>query len=593
MRAWKVWSVFALLIVIVLAAMGWMSGAALELDRQARVEENVRLALWRMESTLAPLVTREAARPYFVYSAFYPADRAYTRMYGNFDKGDVLIPSPLLSETSPYVILHFQVDEAGAWSSPQAPEGPALALAVGGPGLADRLTTAAGRLAALRGAIDGQILWARMPPDDPALADRSMFISNIGGAGRYTLEPQLQQRAQGQQVPKSDEWSQRAQIVEFNNVLQNVGTNSAQIAQAPSGGVEVGLLRPAWFADRLLLVRRAEILGKRYLQGCWLDWPALRARLLADIADLLPAATLEPLGAGEVNGQAHLLASLPIRLEPGRTAPTSVGAPSPIVFWLRIAWVCVAAALAAVGGLLAAALAFSERRRAFVSAVSHELRTPLTTFRMFTEMLAGGMVRDESKQREYHQILHAEAGRLGHMVENVLAYARLERGRQIHCDGSTALDAIRGRMAPQLVERLDKAGWRLEVGGAEEAWGATMRADATAVEQILINLIDNAVKYAAGGPERRIHLDAERPRAGWVRLVVWDHGPGIAAGEARAIFRPFHKSAGRAAATAPGIGLGLALSRRLARQMGGELNLMKMNGRGGCFSLDLPAGEGT
>ena len=76
-----------------------------------------------------------------------------------------------------------------------------------------------------------------------------------------------------------------------------------------------------------------------------------------------------------------------------------------------------------------------------------------------------------------------------------------------------------------------------------------------------------------------------------MRLLVWDHGPGILEKDARAIFRPFHKSAAKAAVSAPGIGLGLALSRRLAREMGGDLILMKMDGRGAGFALDLPKSE--
>ena len=96
---------------------------------------------------------------------------------------------------------------------------------------------------------------------------------------------------------------------------------------------------------------------------------------------------------------------------------------SPIFLSLGIAWACVLLAATAVAGLLAGVMRLSARRASFVSAVTHELRTPLTTFQMYAEMLADGMVPEESKQKEYLATLRAEAGRLIHLVENVLAYA--------------------------------------------------------------------------------------------------------------------------------------------------------------------------
>src|SRR4029450_11528739 len=101
---------------------------------------------------------------------------------------------------------------------------------------------------------------------------------------------------------------------------------------------------------------------------------------------------------------------------------------SPIRFALCLAWGCMMLAVAAVMMLLQGPLSLSQRRGAFVSAVTHELRTPLTTFKMYSEMLADGMVTEENKRQQYLATLCSEANRLSHLVENVLAYARLERG---------------------------------------------------------------------------------------------------------------------------------------------------------------------
>jgi len=114
-----------------------------------------------------------------------------------------------------------------------------------------------------------------------------------------------------------------------------------------------------------------------------------------------------------------------------------------------------------------------------------------------------------------------------------------------------------------------------------------LRMDRSAVERILFNLVDNACKYARAAADRRIHLDcASDARA--VGLTVSDHGPGIEAGEVRRLFRPFHKSARDAAQSAPGVGLGLALSRRLARALGGDLSVVRGRADGAAFCLRLP-----
>ena len=91
--------------------------------RQAALEENLQLALWRMDSALAPLMAEESARPYFTYSPLYPAERAFTCMFAEIRKGDVLMPSPLLTFTSPQIRLHFQYGPDGRLSSPQVPAG--------------------------------------------------------------------------------------------------------------------------------------------------------------------------------------------------------------------------------------------------------------------------------------------------------------------------------------------------------------------------------------------------------------------------------------------------------------------------------------
>jgi signal transduction histidine kinase len=114
-----------------------------------------------------------------------------------------------------------------------------------------------------------------------------------------------------------------------------------------------------------------------------------------------------------------------------------------------------------------------------------------------------------------------------------------------------------------------------------------VKTNVSAVEQILFNLVDNACKYAAVAEDKRIHLIL-REEDGNALLRVEDHGPGIAPEMRRRLFRSFSKSAKEAAHSAPGVGLGLALSRRLARDLGGELRYSEQSAQGACFILRLP-----
>jgi signal transduction histidine kinase len=264
---------------------------------------------------------------------------------------------------------------------------------------------------------------------------------------------------------------------------------------------------------------------------------------------------------------------------------------SPIRLSLLIAWACILLAAGAVAVLLMGAVTLSERRGAFVSAVTHELRTPLTTFRMYTEMLSEQMVPDEAKRMSYVNTLRVEADRLSHLVENVLSYARLERGRVGGRVEVTTFKDLLEKVGKRLADRAEQGGMKLMIDSGESSADALrIHTDPSAVEQILFNLVDNACKYAVSSATKEIHI-TPRQNGSKAELRIRDHGPGFSVKEKRSLFQPFSKSARQAAHSAPGVGLGLALSRRLAREMGGDLSLAEMPDGGACFVLTLPLAQ--
>ncbi len=220
-----------------------------------------------------------------------------------------------------------------------------------------------------------------------------------------------------------------------------------------------------------------------------------RLQLLARIAAILPDADLVPVTDPDSARVGRLLAVLPVQLVVPRVElvldPWSSSRIS-----LIIAWLFLTLATLAVAMLLRGVVALSERRAAFVSAVTHELRTPLTTFHLYAEMLAAGMVSDPQQRQTYLETLQVEADRLSHLVENVLLYARLERGAGPQRSEHVAVAAVLARVGPRLADRAAQAGMTLEIEADEASRSVQVTMDPAAVEQILMNLVDNACKSA-------------------------------------------------------------------------------------------------
>jgi signal transduction histidine kinase len=570
-----VWLIFGFCVVLAAGAMARLGATALDLERaeakarrQAALEENLQLALWRMDSALAPLMAEESARPYFAYSPLYPAERAFTCMFAEIQKGDVLMPSSLLTFTSPQVRLHFQYGPDGRLSSPQVPAGNMRDLAESRyltPELIDQATR---RLNELDKLVSRKDLAAALAVEEPATSASTNPVLAVGPVSQSRSSQEFMMRS------RSTKLAQNSQVAEA-------------LPSSARSTLHQGPLQVVWIGPALVLARRVHVEEGTFLQGCWLDWDVIRRDLVASVADLLPNASLEPVPTPAPGSlvPARMLASIPARLVPG-FSPDEPALPwSPVRLSLWIAWACLTLAAVSVGLVLRGALSLSERRGTFVSAVTHELRTPLTTFRLYTEMLDEGMVVGAETQRTYLKTLRSEADRLGHLVENVLAFARLERGRAADGREIVAPADLLDRLVPRLAARAGQAGMELMVSPLDIQ--GNVRVDLSVVDQILSNLVDNAVKYAGSASDRRIHLELA-PAGRWLSLSVRDHGPGLPPKVVRRLFRPFSKSAHDAAQSAPGVGLGLALSRRLARALGGDLRLCENTPLGASFSLAIP-----
>ena len=216
----------------------------------------------------------------------------------------------------------------------------------------------------------------------------------------------------------------------------------------------------------------------------------------------------------------------------------------------------------------------------FIANVSHELKTPLTVVRMFSDLLRTGRVASPEKRTQYLEIICTESERLSALIDNVLDFSALERGRLRY-------ELRLGDPVEVLERALETSRHRMEREGTDISFTCPehvpeLKMDAEALLLAVVNLLDNAVKYGGGAP---VELSLElKPR--WVEVRVRDHGEGILPADLRRVFERFYRS--RRDAGTRGSGIGLSLVARIAEAHGGRAHAENAPDGGAIVSFTLP-----
>jgi signal transduction histidine kinase len=210
----------------------------------------------------------------------------------------------------------------------------------------------------------------------------------------------------------------------------------------------------------------------------------------------------------------------------------------------------------------------------FVSAVSHELKTPLTSIRMYGEMLREGWVMDD-KKLEYYGYIHDESERLTRLINNVLQLARMTRnGLQVQLKSVSAgelMDMIHSKIASQAT----RAGFDLKLSCASGCEFRTLQVDPDYFTQVIINLVDNAIKFSVKAEKKAIDIECHEQQDRLV-FTVRDYGPGIAKDQMKKIFKLFYRSENELTRETVGTGIGLALVQQLTRAMNGSVAVVNI-----------------
>jgi len=664
----KLWWAFWGGVFLIVAALSWASISVYTLEARSAVsramnqrQELIRLALWRMDSRLAPMIALEAARPIEDYDSVldervdavglssekrtaaggeqYAYEGGEGGLYnrGFFEINELGSTKGSGREADAIAMLtksQQQVLDEGLISQDSdssmgaselesglaGPDAFTLDRSISLPAESEADYVARQKIANI--AQNSQALSASLVLEEMVDASPAPTSRLFSGASKdLASEIPSEHKAAGKERPE------RASTDLNDDQIDSHTTGYAGSGQLDDGNQAkrddlaiqdvIGAIEPRWVlrddgTHELILTRTIQRGGNPVVQGVWLDWASISSELLGSIRDLLPTSTLVPItsdraqlpsGKGSTKGKQlpeYRLATVPVSFIPGGAVEIAGDELTPAMLAMLITWIAVIMAMVAVGLVLRTVLTLSARRAHFVGAVTHELRTPLTTFRLYSQMLADGMVTDESVRKEYLNTLKRESDRLTGIVENVLEYARISRQRygkdKPKGEQKLSVGELIARVVPPMSRLGEQAGMDLVVSDeTSDSAERTVTLDPHAIERIMMNLMDNACKYASGlgdvdpgqDPDLRVHLDASIGGDSLL-LVVADHGPGVPSRDRRKIFGEFIRGSSSALRDRSGLGLGLALSRGLAVEMGGDLSLVRKRGHGAEFELRIP-----
>lgn len=250
---------------------------------------------------------------------------------------------------------------------------------------------------------------------------------------------------------------------------------------------------------------------------------------------------------------------------------------------IAIVLLAVTLGLASLWRSATAQIRLAQKKDDFISAVSHELRTPLTSIRMYAEMLEKNWVKSPEKAAEYYGNMRQESERLSRLIENVLDFSRIQRGRKKYAfnagDINKCVEDVVEMMRPYAAQKGFSI--RTEPGQIEQA-----TFDSDAVTQIVVNLLDNAIKYAREAADKTITVRT-RTDGKFTVIEVEDHGPGVPHRQRNKIFEQFYRPTAEATRETAGTGLGLALVKRFAEAHNGFVEIISAKPTGAIFRVAL------
>ena len=247
-----------------------------------------------------------------------------------------------------------------------------------------------------------------------------------------------------------------------------------------------------------------------------------------------------------------------------------------------LGWVTLVLLLVFLGGFTAvyrvglSQINLARQQQDFVASVSHELKTPLTSIRMYGEILKEGWA-DEEKRQRYYEFIHDESERLSRLISNVLQLARISRNEPQFDMQQVAVAELMANTESKISSQVERAGFELRFIQDESVNDATISIDEDCFTQIIINLVDNAIKFSKDAAEKAVEVRCKRVANGQIVFSVRDFGPGVPRDQMKKIFELFYRSESELTRETVGTGIGLAIVYQLTTAMGGSVDLVNVD----------------
>jgi signal transduction histidine kinase len=215
----------------------------------------------------------------------------------------------------------------------------------------------------------------------------------------------------------------------------------------------------------------------------------------------------------------------------------------------------------------------AKQQQDFISAVSHELKTPLTSIRMYGEMLKQGWVEDDKRQA-YYEYIHLESERLTRLISNVLQLAKITRNKSSVDLQPTRVSELMNNVGSKIANQVEGAGFELKFEHNRETDRTRVMIDEDCFAQIIINLVDNAIKFSENADQKAIEITSKLTGDKQVLFTVRDFGPGVAKDQMKKIFQLFYRSESELTRETAGTGIGLAIVHQLTAAMNGKVDII-------------------
>jgi signal transduction histidine kinase len=640
--------ILSLIILAALCGLLWLGYHSIRIREQglqgvrlgefAAVVEQIRQDVTRK---LDEFMQTEQNRPYTDYQYYYVPE--------NVAPGQQQLPvlrSPLAGRLEQGLAYgNFQIEPDGSIITPndnvnQRQDSADSNNELYAKAISNRLNIEQNLLPALRGTTPNSLkmnLYSQngiAPPEEPETVGRDRFAREASQKGKFSQSypiESLQSKGQKTQV-----FQQRREVFEQNisNVaaqsqrqIQEQQTQSEQTAaqfqqQAPpaiegqnetvqvriepffpvvvpgkpTGGDPASQPEESIFGGQVFLLRHVQIEDRHFLQGFRLNEKKLVEQIEESASRFVRKGMSFELSPREKTGDSGKVSYAAIlnfgfgdlvlnlkEIDPGWIGKEI----RHLRIWyfsiVAIVFVAVTLGLASLWRNAAAQIKLAQKKDDFISAVSHELRTPLTSIRMYAEMLEKNWVKSQDKAVEYYANMRQESERLSRLIENVLDFSRIQRGRKKYTfnagDINKCVMDVVEMMRPYAV--LKGFSIQNEPGRIQQA-----TFDSDAVTQIVVNLLDNAIKYARDAEDKTIIIRT-KAEGKFIIIEVEDHGPGVPHRQRNKIFEQFYRPAAESTRETTGTGLGLALVKKFAEAHNGFVEIVNAKPTGAIFRVAL------